>query len=137
MQKSNAPALALLAFTVLLLAACGTARSDDAAYYSISGKVLVAGTQTAVSGAQVTVGTKTMVSDDSGFFKLDMPPGNYTVEVSADGYWKYTGNVSVTDNLTRDFELKKKPDATACGTIWAVLVIPLAAVALVGMRRRD
>jgi hypothetical protein len=120
----------------LVLCALSAATAEDV-YYSISGKVTDAGSGKAVPGAQVTVGTKTMVSDDAGFFKLDMPPGNYTVELSAIGYWKYTGNVSLTENLTRDFELKKKPDTSTCGTIWAVLAIPLAAVALVGMRRRD
>jgi hypothetical protein len=124
------------ACALLALCALPAATAEDV-YYSISGKVTDAGSGKAVSGAQVTLGTKTMVSDDSGFFKLDMPPGNYTVEVSADGYWKYSGNVSLTENLTRDFALKQKADTTTCSTIWAVLAIPLAAVALVGMRRRD
>jgi len=129
----------------VLVAACALAalgllpfaQAEDTGYHSISGKVLESGTTKVISGAQVTVGTKTMVSDDAGFFKLDMPPGNYTVEVSADGYWKYSGNLSVSGNITRDFELKKKPDTTACGAIWAVVGIPIAAVAFIGMRRRD
>jgi len=133
----GSPALPILAFAFLLLAACGSAQAEDTVYYSISGKVLESGTTKVISGAQVTVGTKTMVSDDAGFFKLDMPPGNYTVGVSADGYWKYSGNLSLSGNITRDFELKKKPDATACGAIWVVVGIPIAAVALIGMRRRD
>ena len=133
----RAPAPLLLAVTFLLLAAFGTAQAEDTGYHSISGKVLESGTTKVISGAQVTVGTKTMVSDDAGFFKLDMPPGNYTVEVSADGYWKYSGNLSVSGNITRDFELKKKPDTTACGAIWAVIGIPVAAVAFIGMSRRD
>jgi uncharacterized membrane protein len=98
--------------------------------------VLEAGTGAAISGAQVTVGTKTVVSDDAGFFKLDLPPGNYTVTVTADGHWDYNGSISLSDNLTRDLELKKRPDATACGAIWAVAGIPLAVVALVVLRGR-
>ncbi len=124
------------ACALVLLCALPAATAGDV-YYSVSGKVLESGTGKVISGAQVTVGTKTMVSDDAGFFKLDMPPGNYTVTVTADGYWNYTTTLSLSENLSRDFQLKKRPDATACGAIWAALGIPLAAVALVGMRRRD
>ena len=128
-------ALALVAtFAFLLLGTLPVAQAEDTVYYSISGKVLEAGTQKAISGAQVTVGTKTMVSDDAGFFKLDLLPGEYTVEVTADGFWKYSGNLSLSGNLTRDFELKKKPDTSACGVIWMALGIPLMAVAAAGWR---
>lgn len=129
-------ALALTGACALLVLCMLPAAPAEDVYFSLSGKVLESGTGKAISGAQVTVGTKTMVSDDAGFFKLDMPPGNYTVEITADGYWKYSGNVSIAENLTRDFQLKKRPDATACSAIWALSGIPLSAVALAGIRRR-
>jgi hypothetical protein len=129
-------ALALTGACALLVLCILPAANAEDVYYSLSGKVLESGTGKAISGAQVTIGTKTMVSDDAGFFKLDMPPGNYTVRVAADGYWNFTGNVSLQENLTRDFELKKKPDATACNVVWALACIPLSAVALAGIRRR-
>lgn len=122
------------ACAVVLMGTLPVALAEDAVYYSISGKVLEAGTGKAVSGAQVTVGTKTMVSDDSGFFKLDMLPGDYTVGVTADGYWNYSGNITLSGNITKDFELKKKPDTTACGAIWMFLTVPLVAAAASGRR---
>ena len=124
------------ACALLLLCVLPAAPAEDV-YYSFQGKVLESGTGKAISGAQVTVGTKTMVSDDAGFFKLDMPPGNYTVGITADGYWNYSGNVFIAENLTRDFQLKKRPDTTACSAIWALSGIPLSAVALAGLRRRE
>lgn len=126
----------VLAAAALVLLTLPPLSSADDQYVSFSGKVLESGTGKAISGAQVTVGTKTMVSDDSGFFKLDMPPGNYTVAVTADGYWNYTGNITLSENVTRDIELKKRADIAACGVIWAALGIPVAAVAMAGRRRR-
>ena len=119
-----------------LIVTLPAASAEDAVYYSISGKVLEAGTGKAVSGAQVTAGTKTMVSDDAGFFKLDMLQGDYTVTVTADGYWKYSGNIALSGNITKDIELKKKPDTGACGVVWMALGVPLSAVALAGWRGR-
>ena len=130
----NAFAIAGACALVMLCALPAAAAGDD--YYSLSGKVLESGTGKAILGAQVTVGTKTMVSDDAGFFKLDMPPGNYTVAITADGYWNYSGNVSLFENITRDFQLKKKPDAAACSAIWVLAGVPLSSVGLAGARRR-
>jgi hypothetical protein len=131
-MKAALPLAVACAFA--LLGALPAALAEDTTYYSISGKVLEAGTGKAISGAQVTVGTKTMVSDDSGFFKLDMPPGEYTVGVTADGFWKYSGNITLSENITKDFELKKKPDTSTCGVIWMALAIPLMAIAAAGWR---
>jgi len=132
-MKAAVPLVVACAF--VLLGALPAALAEDTVFYSISGKVLEAGTGKAISGAQVTVGTKTMVSDDAGFFKLDLLPGNYSVEVTADGYWKFSGNLSLEGNLSRDFELKKKPDTGACGVIWMALGIPVVAIALAGWYR--
>jgi hypothetical protein len=133
-MKAALSLIAACAF--VLLGALPAAQAEDIVYYSVSGKVLEAGTQKAISGAQVTVGTKTMVSDDLGFFKLDLLPGEYTVEVTADGYWKYSGNITLSGNLSKDFELKKMPDTSTCGVIWMALAIPLVAVAAAGWRGR-
>jgi opacity protein-like surface antigen len=124
------------ACAVVLIGILPVAPAEDTVYYTISGKVLEAGTGKAVSGAQVTVGTKTMVSDDSGFFRLDMLAGDYTIGVTADGYWNYSGNITLSGNITKDLELKKKPDTGACGVIWMALAIPLSAVAVAGWRGR-
>lgn len=126
----------LAACAVLLAGTLPVSRAEDDVYYSLSGKVLEAASDKVIAGAQVTVGTKTMVSDDAGFFKLDLLPGNYTFEVTADGYWKYSGNLTISGNLTRDFELKKKPDSSACGVIWMALAVPLLGVAAAGWRGR-
>jgi hypothetical protein len=134
MTMRNALAVAG-ACALLLLCVLPAAPAEDV-YFSLQGRVLESGTGKAISGAQVTVGTKSMVSDDAGFFKLDMPPGNYTVQVTADGYWNFSGNVSLFENTTRDFQLKKRPDATACSAIWALAGIPAAAVGAAGLRRR-
>ncbi len=136
MRKLTVAFSLAMACAFALMMTLPAASAEDTVYYSISGKVLEAGNGKAISGAQVTVGTKTMVSDDAGFFKLDMLPGDHTVTVTADGYWKYAGNITLSGNITKDIELKKKPDTGACGVIWMALGVPLSAVAVAGWRGR-
>ncbi len=125
-----------LAGAFLAVTAMSTARADDTIYYTVSGKVLAKSTGNPVSGAQVTIGTKTMVSDDAGFYRMDLLPGDYAIEVSAPGYSKYVGNISLYSNMSRDFELKTAPAPGPCDVVWMALAMPLATIALAGWRKR-
>lgn len=127
--------MVLLACALVLVGGASLARADDTVYYTVSGKVLDKSSGGPISGAQVTIGTKTMVSDDAGFYRMDLLPGDYAIEVSASGYSKYTGNISLYSNKTVDFQLKKVPATGFCDVIWLALAMPLAGIALAGWRR--
>ena len=75
---------------------------------------------------ELNVGTS---SDSKGNFKLEIPPGNYTIEVTAMGYHKFIKKIQVVQNvddtLTIDL-LKLNADGTSSGLTTAVSVDLLA-----------
>ncbi|MEM2905268.1 MAG: CFI-box-CTERM domain-containing protein [Candidatus Bathyarchaeia archaeon] len=78
-------------------------------YYWLSGKVLDSASKEAIRGANVKVGPNSTVTDGAGAYRLELPEGEYEVEVYANGYTAYTGRVSVRGgNVTQSFELGKK-----------------------------
>ena len=74
----------------------------------VAGEVLDAATQAALVGATVSVNTgQTTVTDQFGRYRIDLPPGNYTVTASATGYVAASGDVVITTAAyaSRDFAL--------------------------------
>jgi hypothetical protein len=68
---------------------------------SVSGKVTDATDGSAISGAQVTDGTRTALTDASGIYTIDdIPPGNCQVVASKEGYETSSLTVSVVSGGT-------------------------------------
>jgi thermitase len=77
---------------------------------SISGKVTRAMDSSAIPGAQVTDGTRTALTDASGIYTIDdIPPGNYQVVASKEGYETSSLTVNVVSGATAtaDFSLSQ------------------------------
>ena len=85
----------------------------------VTGTVTDASSGLAVSGAAVTDGTRSTVTNTSGKYTLSgVPTGNYTLSVTANGYQKATKKISVLagQTTTANFSLQK---ATSTNTMWA------------------
>ena len=79
---------------------------------SISGMVSDAADGMPLSGAAVSDGTRTALTDGSGRYTIaDVPPGSYTVTASATGYSSASATVTVVSGETSvaDFSLTKVP----------------------------
>jgi thermitase len=86
---------------------------------TITGSVTDAADGSAIVGAAVTDGTRTVTTDASGRFTLvDVPPGSYEVTASKEGYESSTVTVTVTSGATSEmnFSLNRKPPVT--NTMW-------------------
>ena len=74
-----------------------------------SGKVL-AGVQVTVTAQDQSISSST---NTEGFFSADIPPGTYTIEITAPGYQRFTQSVTVSYKEVHDFGvlvLDQKPD---------------------------
>jgi thermitase len=77
---------------------------------SINGRVTDAMDSSAIPGAQVTDGTRTALTDASGIYTIDdIPPGNYQVVASKEGYETSSLTVNVVSGATAtaDFSLSE------------------------------
>lgn len=86
---------------------------------SIAGSVTDAADGSPIVGAAVTDGTRIATTDASGKYTIaDVPPGNYEVTASKEGYESLTVSVTVVSGATSvmDFSLNQKPPPT--NTMW-------------------
>ena len=63
----------------------------------VSGKVYDSITATPVSGATITIGSSSTVSDAVGYYELSTFLGTQPVSITKDGYQNYTGSMQVYD----------------------------------------
>jgi len=88
---------------------------------TIEGTVMDSSSGEAIANATVTVNGMSATSNSSGAYVIsDVPPGNYTVTVSADGYEDSSETITVTagETETLDFTLKPVPTTgTITGTV--------------------
>jgi TolB protein len=97
-----------IAFSLVFMFAFSSCEEDTVepeTYGSISGTVLDAESNLAVSGAGITTNppTSAVLTDNSGKFHLtDMAVGDYVISISKAGYTKGTVSVSVKEGKTSD-----------------------------------
>lgn len=63
--------------------------------YLVSFSVAISSTQ--IAGAQITIGDKLLVTDETGLAQVKLPAGTYVATVAADGYTTATENITVAD----------------------------------------
>ncbi len=107
----------LLFVICLVLAGCDTAGPDpeEGPSTAIVGQVLVAGTDTPLSGATVTTipATSNLTTDENGEFVFEnIEPGDYRIIAKASGYVSETVDVTVEadQRKTVTISLKEKAD---------------------------
>lgn len=71
---------------------------DPATAGAISGRVLVDGTNVPVADALIQVDAFHTSSNAQGDYRLNLPPGSYTVHVSAEGFGSNTASVVINPN---------------------------------------
>lgn len=108
---------ALKVFTVVLLLALGTnvsivairASAASSQTGQVAGMVLdVNAARIVNAGITITNGRTTYCtnSDEAGEFSLNVPPGDYRMKISADGFRSYSGApFSITVDDTRTFKV--------------------------------
>ncbi len=75
--------------------------------YTLSGYVNPA-------GASVVVGEYIAYVNSSGFYKISLPSGTYTISLSAIGYYSQTMNITLNQNMEdENFVLVKEPSPTS------------------------
>ena len=129
----NAPRIAAMASLILALLAFQLgqfAAAQEQTYFYISGHVLDREKGTAVAGAIISLGTKTVVSFDDGYYNMSLPEGIFAVNITSAVHKTYTGVVNLTGNMTVDFELEKRAVASTCPVTGVVTAVPLAALGL-------
>ncbi len=84
---------------------------------AIEGYVYDALTEEPIAGASITVVelNETTYTDEKGYYRVEVPPGNYTVEACARGYLSQQQNVIVPpfETVELDFYLVPIPSDTA------------------------
>jgi hypothetical protein len=93
------------AVAVALVMAAQVAHAQPAA--TLRGKLVDRATRAPVAGAILTVGGELAASDDDGRFLLHLPPGRYTLEITAP--WLVTSRQAIT--LAGELELVIEVDA--------------------------
>ena len=129
----NAPRVTAVASLMLALLAVplgSFAGAQEETYFYISGHVLDRQKGTAVGGAIISLGSKTVVSFDDGYYNMSLTQGIYAVNITSPTYKTYTGVVDLTGNMTVDFELEKRAAASTCPVTGLVTAVPLAALGL-------
>jgi hypothetical protein len=94
-----------LLFLPLLL----TAMFAVAQTRSLEGKIVSANDQAAISKASIAVRNgKSFIADDSGRFKIEVPAGNITLNISSIGFAPSEVIVSATDNKYNSITYRNK-----------------------------
>jgi Carboxypeptidase regulatory-like domain/TonB-dependent Receptor Plug Domain len=86
----------LAALTTLVVLASGSVQGmEGPPEIALEGRVLDAGSGAPVAKARVSAGPRAATTAVDGWFTLSLPPGAWTVEVSADGYLLATVKVTI------------------------------------------
>lgn len=141
MTKATGMMTAALLVTILASIPGTGVQAQDGPYYYLSGHITDKQSSKPVGGAQVEMdpGTgenpKMVVSFDDGYYNMSLPPGLYTVKITASGFKAYTGTVNHTGNVTIDFSLTRS-SSSACNISGVVMVAPMAALGLAAVAGR-
>ncbi|HEU4408802.1 MAG TPA: TonB-dependent receptor [Polyangiaceae bacterium] len=119
---AGAPPVAL----TLLLSTPAWAQTIGVA--TLSGKVVDTSSKAPLADAVVTVtsaalqGEQTVVTDGSGFYRIpNLPPGDYTLRVDADGYRAYArGGIALRVNITVRLDLELLPESLTAAEVTVV-----------------
>lgn len=129
----RAPLVFALAAVLAVLQLMPAAAAEETTYYMLLGKVYDSSSKEPIKGAEITVGTYNVVSFDDGAYSMRLAEGNYTVKATASGYQTYSGSVSIQGgNAMKDITMKKA--ASGCVIVGPVALLPLAAMAVAGLR---
>lgn len=82
----------------------------------LNGQVFDKKNQEPMIGATVKIGSTGSVTDFDGKFKIQLPPGDYTLEVSYVGYQNYSESVSFRAGEVVDLTLELEENATLLST---------------------
>ena len=90
---------------------------------NLSGKVMIAGGSTPIQYAQVVITNDTGwqdITDASGNYSIQVVPGQYIINVSADRFFSSSLQTTVSQgtNQTNDFYLTPMSSGTIKGTVW-------------------
>ncbi|PCR90931.1 carboxypeptidase regulatory-like domain-containing protein [Natrinema ejinorense] len=70
-----------------------------------------------IAGATVTVGDEQTTTDDNGSYALELEGGEYTLEITADGYEDATENVTLESDSTVTVDVTLSEPEPAVGTV--------------------
>ncbi|MBE0599583.1 MAG: carboxypeptidase regulatory-like domain-containing protein [Desulfuromonadales bacterium] len=88
---------------------------------TLTGKVTIAGTRTAIIGATVkavgTAGSYTATADAKGVYKMTPLPGDYQVTASATGYTSQTFNATIKAGITTTVNFSLSAATVTGGTL--------------------
>jgi len=129
--------ISALLLALLCLQTVNMAAAQEQEDCHLSGRILDKSDKTAVGGAIISMGSKMSVSFDDGYYNMSLPAGTYYVNITSPRYKTFTGVVNLTGNMTMDFELEKRPAASACPTTGLVMAVPLAALGLAASAGRS
>ncbi len=79
--------------------------------YRLSGRVLDSTSGLGISGASVSAGGASSVTDASGAYSIALRYGTYVASVLSSGYASISSNVSLYSNVTCDFALDRLPSS--------------------------
>ncbi|RII26028.1 MAG: hypothetical protein CXR30_17865 [Geobacter sp.] len=108
----------VISITLGLCLGTGTALAANG---TLTGKITITGTSTAIAGAKITAvgppGTYTATSDSKGVYTVSLPPATYSVTCTATGYNPKTASATIksSSKTTLNFALAKQTATT--GTI--------------------
>lgn len=105
----------------MVLGICFLAETALAANGTLTGKVTISGTTTAIAGAQITAvgttGTFTATSDVKGAYTLSLAPAVYSVTCSATGYHASTASAIIKSKVKTKLDFSLKQATATTGTI--------------------
>jgi len=100
-------------WTVAVLCLSGSLRPDvrvaAAQSVAVTGRVVDAVSGRAVAGVQVTIGSRTIVTDAEGRFQLDVPAGRWEIDVKARDYLPRTIAVDAGSQSAAPLEIQLVP----------------------------
>jgi TonB dependent receptor/CarboxypepD_reg-like domain/TonB-dependent Receptor Plug Domain len=93
-----------ISFLLLFLPSCALAQKK----VTIRGVVKEKSTSETLIGSSIVLGAgKVAVSNDFGFYSLQVNEGKYTITVSSFGYKSFSREINLSEDLTIDFELEE------------------------------
>jgi hypothetical protein len=95
-------------------------------YYKVHGRVRDSQSLKGIEGAKVKFDHKSVVTDEDGYYSINLTAGHYDVEISADGYDTYTGQARVDfEDKELNFELSEDWFDPICCWSAAILITVL------------